>query len=116
MGTISVTLSGYAAPRVRDCPALEVLINGEPVNTEQNENTPISGGVKIESRFDFAVFRPLAGRFPAFGVRACGTSWSFTPHQLEQLRALFVVYSDLATELQNDADANVQPAAGQTTL
>lgn len=116
LGTISVTLSGYASSSVRLCTALEVLINGEPIGTEHNEGAPISGGVKIESKFDFSVFQPLAGRFPVFGVRACGTTWAFTPEQVEKLRALLVVYSDLAEEIQNDADANPQPAPGQTAL
>lgn len=117
MGTISVTLSGYSADtRLRLCESLEVLINGEPMSTDRNVRESLAGKVKIESRFDFPVFQPLAGNFPVFGVRACGTSWAFTPHQLEQLRALFVVYSDLAKAIQNDPEATPATAPGQTAL
>lgn len=122
MGTISVTLSGATRiPTVRTCQALEVLINGEPMSTERNEGTASVDRVKIESRFEFSVFRPLAGRLPVFGVRACGTTWAFTPHQLEQLRALLAVYSDLATKVQSDTEGEpesdaIPAAAGQTAL
>jgi len=117
MGTVSVTLAGLTTnSNVRLCGALEVLINGEPVATERNVRETNVSRLKIESRFEFSVFQPLAGRFPVFGVRACGTSWMFTTHQVEQLRALLVVYSDLAKAVQGDPNATDQAAPGQTTL
>lgn len=115
-GTIVVTLSGYTvSSSLRVCQGVEVLINGEPMATERNEAIAYVDHMKIESRFDFSVFQPLAERFPVFGVRACGTTWAFTPHQLEQLRALLAVYSDLTQKLQNDAQP-VPAAPGQTAL
>ncbi len=116
MGTIVVTLSGVTRDSaLRQCQGLEVLIHGEPKATERNEAVIHVDRVKIESRFDFNVFQPLAERFPVFGVRACGTTWAFTPHQLEQLRALLAVYSDLAQKLQGDTEP--EPVApGQTAL
>jgi hypothetical protein len=115
-GTISVTLSGHvSSSTVRNCDADQVLVNGEPMGTDRNEVTR-ARGVKVESLFEFSVFQPLAGRFPVFGVRACGTTWSFTPEQTERLRALLVVYSDLAEALDNSAEQAPGTAPGQTTL
>ena len=116
MGTIAVTLFGVSHDtKVRMCEAVQVLINGEPFSTERNVKDTNVSEVKIESRFDFSVFQPLAERFPVFGVRACGVSWGFTPDQLDQLRALLAVYSDLAKKVQEEGETPTT-APGQTTL
>lgn len=92
------------------------MVNAQPSTTERNEPTSRGGRARIESRFALEVFRPLAARFPEFGVRACGTTWKFTPEQVAELQKLLVMYSDMATELQNDADEPAPVTPGQTAL
>lgn len=102
--TLVVTLSGISfEPTIRECRALEVLINGQALTTTSNEHVVADTRVKIESRVAFSALQLPPERSSTFGVGACGTTWAFTSQQLEQLRGLLAIYADLAQAAQDPA-------------
>lgn len=117
VGRIAVSVIGPAVTTPFDsCRSLDVMVNAQPSTTDQNIASAGAGRARIESKFAVEVFRPLATRYPEFAIRACGTTWKFTPEQVAELQKLLVMYSDMSAELPDDPDANAQPAPGQTSL
>lgn len=118
LGTVFVTLQGPpTSAEARGCQRLEVLIHGQPFASQRNTLTTLPDGrINMAAEFAFDVFQPLAERFPVFGVRACGTSLAFEPEQVEQLRALLAVYSDIARKVEAESDDAIPTAPGQTAL
>jgi hypothetical protein len=101
LGTIAVVLAGNVSNRrFAECAGVEVLINAQPFASQENATRRPAHGFDIESRFDFQIFRPLTQQFATFGIRACGHQWSFNDAQLGELQKFFVIYSQVAMQVQ----------------
>jgi hypothetical protein len=87
------------------CDSIALLVNGVP--TPPAMVTPVDEGyrVRLIAHFDFQQFKPLAQRFPAFGVRRCGSDLRLTDADVAQLQKFLAIYSDMAVELQSAQEA-----------
>jgi hypothetical protein len=122
LGRVAVFLRGYSPePRIRECEGLEVLVNEQPFASDESKNRTKGTTVNLESRFDFEVFKPLSQQYSTFGSRACGRKWKVAEDQMEELKKFFVIYAQIAQQVQKGelpevaAEAAGDAAAGDGT-
>jgi hypothetical protein len=104
MGDILLQIRGRMPRASADCAAVEILVNGKPVAGERTDRRYEGTKPILGAHFQFEHFKPLAQRFPSFGVRHCEYEMKFNEKQVDELRKFLVIYSDLATEIQEQAE------------
>lgn len=102
-GDIAVHLVVPRRVSATPCESMELVVNAAP--TSPATITALAEGPRVclIAHFDFAQFKPLAQRFPAFAVRRCNYEVRLSDADVQQLRKFCVIYSDMATEAATQA-------------
>jgi hypothetical protein len=93
----------------RPCDKLELLINDVPLAATNASSSPVGARVRFSAHFEFQQFKPLAQRFPSFGVRRCDFQLKLSEADVRLLQKFLLMYSDMAVEVQSAQEGT--PAA-----
>jgi hypothetical protein len=111
LGDVLVQIQAPAyALRSETCGSLEILVNAVPAGGSEFATTAQAQRVSVHAHFQFEQFKPLAKKYPTFGARLCRRKLELSERAVAQVQKFLVIYSELATEVQQK-QAQEQPPA-----